>query len=344
MSVNLTQPIFFERNRVGRVYVGGKLFGDFFGDGSVDGLLPEEWIASTVRALNKGGTDPKEGVSRVRGTDVYFDELLKMHRSELIGPRENLGLLVKMLDSAIRLPVQVHPDKGFSRRHFGSDYGKAESWIVVGVREGARIYLGFNDSADRVGFERAIELSRDKVDGFGHMLNEIAVSPGDCFFIPPNIVHAIGPGCLILEIMEPTDFTISPEHFCGDYELDYDEMYLGLDKETALSVFDFNAFDAKKLNPKTLRSDRFVTYESIVDESVTDCFAVNRLRVNGGKAALDQAPAIYVVTQDRGLLVGDGYERPLVRGDYFFLPYAAMGRFEVKSDQIELYECLPPKL
>lgn len=32
------EPIFFERNRVARVYTGGKLFGDFFSDEPVDGF------------------------------------------------------------------------------------------------------------------------------------------------------------------------------------------------------------------------------------------------------------------------------------------------------------------
>ena len=48
-----TKPVFFERNRVGRVYTGGKLFHEFFGDAPEDGFLPEEWIASSVVALNK---------------------------------------------------------------------------------------------------------------------------------------------------------------------------------------------------------------------------------------------------------------------------------------------------
>ena len=49
----INRPIFFERNRVGRVYTGGKLFNGFFGDEPIDGFLPEEWVASAVTALNK---------------------------------------------------------------------------------------------------------------------------------------------------------------------------------------------------------------------------------------------------------------------------------------------------
>jgi len=61
---NLQSPLFFERNRVFRVYEGGKLFHDFFGDEAVDGNLPEEWIASKVKALNREMRAPDEGLSK----------------------------------------------------------------------------------------------------------------------------------------------------------------------------------------------------------------------------------------------------------------------------------------
>ena len=37
------KPIFFESNRVFRVYTGGKLIGQFTGVASEDGFYPEEW-------------------------------------------------------------------------------------------------------------------------------------------------------------------------------------------------------------------------------------------------------------------------------------------------------------
>jgi len=343
------EPIFFERNRVGRVYRGGKLFGDFFGDDGTDGYLPEEWMASAVRAINKGSNDPKEGISRVFGTDIYFDDLLKSHRVELIGQRESLDVLVKMLDSAERLPVQAHPDKAFSRKHFNSSFGKAESWTVVGVRPGAKIYHGFSRQVGPEEFEAAIQMSLDKIDGFSKFLNVIDVAPGDCFFIPANTIHAIGPGCLILEVMEPSDFTISPEYWCGDYRLSDEEMYLGLDKATAIDVFDFESHGAQALTANTLKPAIIeqadgVSRESIVGSQITDCFSLNRIRVNGGIAMLKAAPAIYVVTNGKGTLQGENYERDLKKGDYFFLPVIANEKFAISSDDIEVYECIPPSL
>jgi len=345
----VSQPIFFERNRVGRVYTGGKLFGNFFGDDATDGYLPEEWIASAVRAINKGSTNPKEGISKVRDTDIYFDDLLKSHKTELIGQRESLDILVKMLDSAERLPVQAHPDKAFSRKYFNSNFGKAESWTVVGVREEAKIYHGFSRKVNPEEFETAIQMSLKKVDGFSAFLNEVEVAPGDCFFIPANTIHAIGPGCLILEVMEPTDFTISPEYWCGSYRLSDEEMYLGLEKDTAISVFNFDSYgkevlEANRLQPTITEQTDNVTIENIIGHHITNCFSLNRITVKGGIAMLKAAPAIYVVTNGIGMLQGENYSKNLKKGDYFFLPVKANERFSVVSDDIEIYECQPPNL
>ena len=68
------RPIFFERNRVFRIYKGGLLFHDFFGDEAKDGNYPEEWVASSVRAMNLDSTNEKEGISKIKGTELYLDE------------------------------------------------------------------------------------------------------------------------------------------------------------------------------------------------------------------------------------------------------------------------------
>lgn len=113
----VTKPIFFERNRVYRIYHGGKPFKSLFDDGYDDGtdnMFPEEWVASKVRAINPKYFGARDGVSKVKGTGVFFDDLLKEHSAELLGPRK-YDCLVKFLDSATRLPFQVHPTKEFSK-------------------------------------------------------------------------------------------------------------------------------------------------------------------------------------------------------------------------------------
>ena len=71
-------PIFFNRNRVKRVYQGGLLFSDFLGDKKEDTYYPEEWIASTVSASNKDAK-PLEGLSTIKGTNILFKKLLEQY-------------------------------------------------------------------------------------------------------------------------------------------------------------------------------------------------------------------------------------------------------------------------
>lgn len=75
----VTKPIFFERNRVYRVYTGGEPYAEFFGtDEEGDNNFPEEWVASTVKAINSHEFGPRDGVSVVRGTNVFLMIFLKI--------------------------------------------------------------------------------------------------------------------------------------------------------------------------------------------------------------------------------------------------------------------------
>lgn len=344
-----TKPVFFEKNRVFRVYLGGKLFSDFFGDESEDNFYPEEWICSSTKALNEGSTDEFEGLSTVKGTDIHFNELLEKEKELMLGSRKGLDVLVKALDSAIRLPVQAHPDKAFSRVHFNSDFGKAESWLVLGAREDACIYFGFKDGVTPEEFEKAVEDSENDKSAMEKLLNKIPVRVGDVYFIPAKAVHAIGAGCLILEVQEPTDFTIQPERWCGDYHLSDNEMYIGLEKATALSVFDYSynyerVMKECKKTPVTVQETDGCKKEILIGKNDTPCFSVERYIINGGKTEKLQGVCVYVVTEGDGKLVSEGYEKDLKKGDYFFMPHSCDNTFWVESNNsLTLAKCEPPK-
>ena len=239
------RPVFFDRNRVYRVYLGGKLFHDFLGDAPEDGFYPEEWVASTVHAMNAVSKGPFEGISIIEGTDLPFTKLLEEHREDCLGSRKTLGVLVKYLDSAIRLPMQVHPTRAFSREYFHSSYGKAESWVVLATRPDACLYYGFSREVTREEFEAAVDASLTDKICMTAFVNRVDVKPGDVFFVPAGTIHAIGPGCLLLEAQEPSDFTVQPEHWCGEHLLSEHEMYLGLDRKIANSCFDFTRYGAR---------------------------------------------------------------------------------------------------
>jgi mannose-6-phosphate isomerase len=345
-SALLSSPIFFDRNRVARVYRGGLLFGDLFGDEPIDGYQPEEWIASSVRALNRDSSDATEGLSRVRGTDITFDALLRDHPMEMTGGTV-FDVLVKALDSAVRLPAQAHPDKEFSRRHFRSEHGKTEMWLILATRPGANIYFGFKEGVTRADLERAVKASESDKHAFEGLLEEWEAVPGDVWLIPAKAPHAIGAGCLILEVQEPTDFTLQPERWCDTYELNDHEMYLGLAPDIALDCFDLSMTGKEVLRrariaPKIVEQRAGYTREILISHQDTPCFAVNRHSLDAGSAAI-AGPAVFVASEGEGELRSGGQVYPIRRGDYFFLPCAA-GQAEIFSaKRLQIVECLPPK-
>ena len=333
-------PIFFHKNRVGRVYIGGKLFSAFFGDDSADSYELEEWIASNVSALNKNSKTEKEGVSKVVNSDLYFDELVEKYPQELLGSHKKLRILVKVLDSAIRLPAQAHPDKEFSRKYFNSEYGKTECWIVLDTRPDAKIYFGFKSDVNREEFECAIDSSEYDNNAMERLMLKIEPEKNGVYLVPAKTVHAIGAGCLILEIQEPTDFTIQPERYCGEYKLSDKEMYLGLTRSQAIECFDFGEAPNAKIEPTVLEDTDSVKTESLINKNNTECFVVNRITLSGGKKTLkiEDSYAIYIVTNGEGILSGNNYSKTINKGDYFFLPACLMGKYTV-SGNIEIVEC-----
>jgi mannose-6-phosphate isomerase len=346
-GISLHSPIFFERNRVFRVYRGGKLFHDFFGDEAVDGNHPEEWIASSVKAMNSGSTDPLEGLSIVRNTKVSLAKLMCDSQQEMTGGKP-FDVLVKVLDSAVRLPAQAHPDKTFSRNHFNSEHGKTEMWLVLATRPGASIYFGFKEGTTKNELDNAVKASEHDRADFTNLLQEYPVNVGDVWLIPARAAHAIGAGCLILEVQEPTDFTIQPERWCDQYRLSDQDMYLGLEPKTAMEVFDLSLAGTKaverwKRTPSMIEHDSGFLKEALITYEDTPCFAVSRYTLQEGGRCSIVGPAVFVVTQGEGSLHPRTGEQPCKKGDYFFLPHAA-GRMTVSANsKLQLVECLSPR-
>ena len=344
----LGQPVFFKKNRVYRVYKGGLGFSDLVGDGSVDGTFPEEWLASRVKAINPVYFGERDGVS-VTTDGYFFDDLLAEFPDLLTGNRK-YDCLVKFLDSAIRLPMQVHPTKEFAKKHFGSPYGKTEAWLVLATRPGAKIYFGFNRNISKNELSELETKSETDKNIMESVLNGVDAKVGDVYIINAGLIHAIGAGCTILEVQEPTDFTIQPERWCGDYHIGYEEEYIGLSKEVALDCFDYSLVKDKallsaKIKPIVEYDDGKLKKESLISYDVTSCFAENRYTLShGGKLIPDYGPSVWICLSGNGVIKGENYSREIKKGEYFFLPYAAQGKFVIETDKEAVFaECLPSK-
>jgi len=346
----IKEPIFFERNRVYRIYKGGKPYKELFNDGFDDGtdnMFPEEWIASKVKAINPKYFGERDGVSKIKGTNVFFDDLLEDYKEELLGNRK-YDCLVKFLDSAVRLPFQVHPTKEFSRKHFNSNYGKTEAWLVVAKRPNAKLYFGFKDKITKEQLSILEERSEVEKDIMGNLLAGVDVNVGDIWLIKAGLIHAIGAGCTIVEVQEPTDFTIQPERWCNDYHISYEEEYIGLDKNTALSAINYDIYGdtAKayaKVTPKVVVDTPTYKKEVMISYDDTPCFAENRHMIkNGGSFVMDFAPSVFICLDGNAVITGENYIKEIKKGDYFYLPFVAENKFIISTDNnATIIECLP---
>jgi len=102
-------------------------------------------------------------------------------------------MLVKLLDAADDLSVQVHPADGYPGLTAGQS-GKSECWYVAGREPGAGIYLGLADGVDPAALAAAA-----RAGALRELLAFVPVEPGDCFVITPGTVHAVGRGVTLVE-------------------------------------------------------------------------------------------------------------------------------------------------
>ena len=345
----------FEPNRVWRVYRGGLGIDRMRGAAKPqDGFFPEEWVASDTPAINPKYFTDHDGISTVKIGEktVRFDELVKARPVELLGERHvarcgpHVGFLAKILDSAIRLPLQAHPDRSAAKRLFNSKSGKTEAWIVLGTRdENACLYLGFNEKLDERKFRDAA-LSGD-MTGVLEMVHRYPVKPGDVLLIRGGMVHAIGPGVTLIEIMEPSDWCVQPERFCGDCELS-DDLRFGLpgaDPETMLGVFDYTvrdraaAWEYAALPVTPLAKQPGLELETCVDRKKIGFFGAVRATFRDkweGELPFGSAASGIVIA---GSLDAGGLK--LAPGDAFFVPFTA-GKLRFDGDA-EVIFALPPE-
>lgn len=334
-------PIFFERNRVFRIYLGGKGYHKLLGDPNTNNFFPEEWICSKVKAINPKYFGVRDGVSVVEGTNIFLNDLIK--NDKRIEGNKKYDCLVKYLDSAIRLPMQVHPTKEFSKKYFNSTYGKTEAWLVIDARKDAKLYFGFKDKITKEELSDLEVRSNTEKDIMRTILNEVKPKVGDIYLIKGGLIHAIGENCTIIEIQEPTDFTIQPEGYCGDYKISEEEKYIGLTKDIALDCFNYELYGNKalemaKISPKIEYSDKYLK-ENLITYKDTPCFMMNRYTLDKAPLTLKGGPSVWIVLDGSGILYSKDYERVIKKGDYFLLPNDLDNMFKIKG-KIKLIECI----
>ncbi len=280
-------------NRVWRTYSGGALIDKWkLTQDTIDGSLPEEWIMSTISARGKNRPE-KEGLSNII-TPLGIIELKELIASDLplfLGKAVaekfgTTGVLIKMLDSKERLTIQVHPDKEYARTMLNSDFGKTESWYILGGREidgvKSSIYLGFKEGVTP---EIWADLFKNQdIKGMLDCLHRFEVKPGDAFIIYGGVPHAIGSGCFLMEVQEPTDYTMRVEKITpGGLTISDELIHQGVGEENMLKCFHYDCCSFEeatkrwKVTPQTIESSDSYTHKTIFNRKHTDCFGLDEL-------------------------------------------------------------------
>lgn len=112
-------------------------------------------------------------------------------------------LLVKLLDCAQWLSLQVHPnDEQAVALEGPGHFGKTEAWHVIEAAPDATLIAGIKPGTSLATLQTAMR------DGtIVEHTQSLTVGAGDTVFMPAGTVHALGPGLLIYEVQQTSDWT-----------------------------------------------------------------------------------------------------------------------------------------
>ena len=258
---------------------------------------------------------PRVGKSADHGADqsivdqgplagTTLGELVRQRGPELLGrhhPQSRFPLLVKFLDAAQPLSVQVHPNDEQAARLNPPDLGKTEAWYILSADPGSTIYAGLRPGVDRQQLADAIRQGTCE-----KLLHHFQPKAGDCLFIPAGTVHALGAGLLVAEVQQSSDTT---------FRL-YDWNRVGPDGkprplhvEQGLAVVDFQRGPVDPVQPQP--TDRpWVSRLVACEKFIMDRWDFDQPQTIGG----DDRFHIVCVLQGAVRIEGDPQSRTLVQG------------------------------
>lgn len=331
--MSLAVPLRLLPRAAEKVWGGSRLAGLVADPLDARGPVGEVWICS----------DREERGSTVAGGP--FDGrtlrgLMLSEREALLGAAEpnsdgGFPLLVKLLEAAQDLSIQVHPDAAAAQRL--RSQSKEEVWYILHAEPGAEVYLGLADGIDARTFAASAE-TPDVVD----LLARHPVRAGDFLHVPAGTVHGIGAGITLVEVQESSDTT---------YRL-YDWGRVGLDGqprathiEEALASIDYDVHPARPMRAEFrafVGGDGVDRHALLVD---TAPFRVELLELHrGGPVGEEGLPTVLVILSGSGSLSTRATETPLrIRaGECWLLPADTRdARIGATSGELTLMRAVP---
>lgn len=289
---------------------GGHRLAEEYGIQSDKDVLAEAWVLS---CHPDGPCVIVNGPNAGKTLAQYIQE----NGSQALGTHcrrfRDFPILVKFIDAAQNLSVQVHPGNRYALAE-EHQYGKTEMWYVMDAAPNSFLYYGFKREVSQEEFARRIQ-----EDTLLEVLNAVPVQKGDVLFIESGTIHAIGAGILIAEIQQNSNVT----YRVYDYgRVGKDGKKRDLHIEKALAVTN---------RVPILRSGR--SYPHVAD---CDYFTVDRLNLDGSvmrkvEGAVNEDSFVSILIMNGKGSISCGGERvPYQKGDSVFLP-AGSGAYTMEG-------------
>lgn len=268
---------------------------------SLDKKVGESWELSAVR-----GNLSVVSNGYLKGNNI--EELIEVYMGELVGEKvyERFGqefpLLIKFLDTAETLSLQVHPDDATAaERHHA--FGKSEMWYIIAADAGAKIAAGFSKDTNLSEL-----LEHIKSNSLHDILNLESVKAGDAFYIPSGTLHAIGKNITLVEIQQTSDISYRM------HDWGRNEKNRPLHTDLAIDIIDYRAAKDHKLEIKKS--------QQLIDNQY---FTVNLLKstqpIERKLLSLDSF-VIYICTDGEAQVSASGQAEKISAGETLLIPAA----------------------
>lgn len=203
-----------------------------------------------------------------------LNDIIKEYKQAVVGNRvwESYGadfpLLIKFIDAADDLSIQVHPDDTMAAALHNSK-GKTEMWYVLSADPGAQLNVGFSKPVQPDEYANAVASNN-----LAPLLNMETVQAGDIFYLPAGRIHYIGKGILLAEVQQTSDITYRVYDFDRvDAEGNKRELHTDLaQKALDYTVYDHYKTDytPKKNEPVSVVQSPYFTTEVIsINQNLT---------------------------------------------------------------------------
>lgn len=200
-------------------------------------------------------------------------ELVRIYKGALVGEKvyarfgDTFPLLIKIIDAAGDLSLQVHPDDELAQARHNS-LGKTEMWHIIDTDPGAVICAGLSEPITPDEYVAKVA-DNTLMDVIAHHDSH----PGDTFFLPAGRVHSIGAGNMLVEVQETSDVTYRIYDFG---RLDANGQPRELHVEQAKDAIDYTVYPDYRTEPQKLT-------EGITMLVECDHFSVVRLHIEESK-------------------------------------------------------------